>query len=266
MGMKIDGKAIAEAILTHLTEEVKTLHTTPTLAVILVGDNAASLAYIRQKQKATQRIGGKFIFEHLPEATLPKELTARIEMYNNDPTVNGLIVQRPLPTTLTGAGDSVTPAKDVDGFIKNSPFDVPIVMAIFTILSQIGMNFRDKKIVVIGRGETAGKPIADAFARVQCATSVISSQTPNPKVIMKTANIIISCVGKPLVTPETVKPGAVLISVGLWSGPDNKLHGDYKETEIADIAGFYTPTPGGVGPVNVASLMQNLVKATINTN
>jgi methylenetetrahydrofolate dehydrogenase (NADP+)/methenyltetrahydrofolate cyclohydrolase len=259
--MKIDGKAMAEAILTRLADEVKQLGITPTLAVILVGNNAASLAYIRQKQKAIERIGGKFIFEHLPELTLSKELSARIEMYNNDPAVEGLIVQRPLPAALTGAGDAVIPKKDVDGFVKNSPYEIPIVMAIFTILTNINIQYQNKNIVIIGRGETAGKPIADAFMKKQCATSIIHSTTPNPKEIMKSADILISCVGKEqVITGDAVKPGAVLISVGLWNGPDNKLHGDYEEADIADAAGYYTPTPGGVGPLNVACLMQNVIK------
>ncbi len=168
--MKIDGKAIADAILTNLTTQVDALKVkgiTPTLAVILVGDDPESLAYIRQKQKATERIGGRFIFEHLPGATLPKELAARIAMYNADGAVHGLIVQRPVPL----AGDTKTilntvkPQKDVDGFIPNSPFDVPIAIAIFAILQNIHVDYRQKNIVIVGRGETAGKPIAEAFAK-----------------------------------------------------------------------------------------------------
>ena len=283
--MRIDGKALADAIFSTLAQEA--LH--PTLAVILVGDNPESLAYIRQKQKATERLGGHFIFEHLPAATSQKELDARVAMYNSDPAVAGLIVQRPIAGGLTA---TVVPAKDIDGFETNSPFEVPIAMAIFTILKHIfmlssprrrgsafigeyqnrfpvkpGMTFvdwlRSQRVTIVGRGETAGKPIAAAFAKQQCATSIISSQTPNPKEIMKTADILISCVGKQgIVTPDAVKPGAILISVGLSRGEDGKLHGDYHENAIADIAGAYTPTPGGVGPVNIACLMQNLVKAS----
>jgi methylenetetrahydrofolate dehydrogenase (NADP+)/methenyltetrahydrofolate cyclohydrolase len=156
----------------------------------------------------------------------------------------------------------VDPKKDVDGFVENSPFDVPIAQAIFTILKHIGITVNNKKVVIVGRGETAGKPIAQAFAKQQCATSIIHSQTPNPKEIMKSADILISCVGKERVVAATaVKPGAILISVGLWRAEDGRLHGDYEENEIKDIASFYTPTPGGIGPLNIASLMQNLVKA-----
>ena len=179
--MKIDGKALAEAILSDVTTKVTALKEkgiVPTLAVILVGDNPESLAYIRQKQKATEKIGGRFIFEHLPKATTAKELAARVQMYNRDPAVHGLIVQRPIP----GLTAHVDLAKDIDGFEKDSPHEVPIAMAIFTLLKDI--EYRNKKIVVVGRGETAGKPIAEAFARRQCATSLIHSKTPNPKEII----------------------------------------------------------------------------------
>ena len=289
--MRIDGKALAEAIFSYLTSQVKKLHITPTLVVILVGDNQESLAYIRQKQKATEKIGGRFIFEQLPKTTLPKELAARIAMYNRDSGVHGLIVQRPLPMHFDiSINESISPKKDIDGFVTNSPFDVPIAMAVFTILKQIfmlssprrrgsalrseyqnrfpirsGMTFEEwlqkQKIVIIGRGETAGKPIAEALAKQQCATSIITSQTPNPNTIMKTADIIISCVGKKgIVTRDALKAGVILMSVGLSRGEDGKLHGDYEEDDVKDIASFYTPTPGGVGPLNIASLMQNLVK------
>jgi len=260
--MKIDGKALADGIFTDLTARVAALKEqgiVPTLAVILVGDNSDSLAYIRQKQKATERIGGRFIFEHLPATTTQKELTARVQMYNDDSSVHGLIVQRPIINSLTA---TVSSGKDIDGFEKNSPFDVPITMAIFALLQNIHVDYRQKNIVIVGRGETAGKPIAEAFAKQQCAMSVLYSTTPNPKGIMQTADILISCVGKEhVITSDSVKPGAILLSVGLSRGEDDKLHGDYDENDIENIASFYTPTPGGVGPVNIASLMQNLVKA-----
>lgn len=269
--MKIDGKALAQATLTDLTRTVTHLKekgVTPTLAVILVGDNPESLSYIRQKQKATEKIGGRFIFEQLPKTSLPKELAARVQMYNRDPSVHGLIVQRPLPPDFdVSINERVNPKKDIDGFVTNSPFDVPIVKAMIDILEYIHPQhftkwLQKQKIVVVGRGETAGKPIAAALAKRQCATSIIHSHTANPNKIMKDADIIISCVGKKgVVTKDALTPGVILLSVGIWHGEDGKLHGDYEEDDVKDIASFYTPTPGGVGPLNIASLMQNLVKA-----
>ncbi len=263
--MKIDGKAIADAILTDLTKQVSRLKQkdiTPTLAVLLVGDNPESLSYIRQKQIATEKIGGRFIFEQLPKATLPRELAARVDMYNRDPATHALIVQRPLPPHIDASvGQTVSRKKDIDGFVNNSPFEVPIAMAIFSILKHIGINAKHKKVVIIGRGETAGKPIAEAFEKQQCATSIITSSTPNPQEITQRADIIISCVGKrKIVTADAIKPGVILISVGITRGEDGKLHGDYEEEDVKNIASFYTPTPGGVGPLNIACLMQNLVK------
>lgn len=269
--MRIDGKAIAEAMLTDLTSQVAILKNdgvVPTLAVILVGDDSESLAYIRQKKKATERIGGRFIFEKLPKTALPKEVAAHVAMYNRDPSVHGLIVQRPLPKHFDmSVNESVDPKKDVDGFVKNSPFDVPIVKAVLNVLEHIHPSsftewLRQQNIVIMGRGETAGKPIADALARLQCATSVVHSQTPNPNDITRQADIIISCVGKQhVITSSAIKSGVILVSVGLTRGEDSNLHGDYEEEGVKDIASWYTPTPGGVGPLNIASLMQNLVLA-----
>ena len=248
--MIIDGKAIAENILTQLSETIKTMGVTPTLAVIQIGDNPASLAYIRQKQKAAEKIGAKIIVSN----TL-----SDVDRFNADPHIHGLIIQRPVPEPV---GEyHVKREKDVDGFEKNSPFDVPVAHAIGEILTHIQTDF-SKKFVVIGRGETAGAPIAHYLNKQHCATSVVHSQTPNPEEIIKQADVIISCVGKErVVTKDTIKPGAILISVGIWRNDARKLHGDYDESDISDIASYYTPTPGGVGPVNVACLMQNLVKA-----
>lgn len=255
--MKFDGKAIADAMIEKLAGDVREKNLNPTIAVLLVGDNPESLAYIRQKQKAVERIGGKFIFEQLPKTISQKELSARIDMYNRDNTTHGLVVQRPMPKGLTAR---VIPKKDIDGLETDSHFEIPIAMAVFTVLKNI--TIQQKNIVIIGRGETAGKPIAAAFAKKQCATSIIHSKTSNPNEILKTADIIVSCVGKEkVVTGDAIKPGAILISVGLWRDDKGKLHGDYEEEEVKNIASMYTPTPGGIGPVNIACLIQNLVKA-----
>lgn len=246
--MRIDGKAIADAILTDLASpRVKA-----NLAVTLIGDNPASLAYIKQKQKAAEKIGATIVMSNT---------ISDLKHFNNDPSIHGIIVQRPVPK---GIGEyHITPKKDVDGFEHNSPFDVPVAMAVWEIIKSIhNTQYPIHNVVVVGRGETVGAPIANYLLKKECATSVIHSQTPNPKEIMKQADIIISCVGKErVVTQDAVKPGAILISVGLWRDETGKLRGDYNEEEIADVVSFYTPTPGGVGPVNVACLMQNLIKA-----
>lgn len=250
--MIIDGKLIAEHILGSLTKDVSTFRLSginPTLAVILVGDDPASLAYIKQKQKAAEKIGA---------AVLISNSISDVKKFNDNPNIHGIIVQRPVPK---GVGEyHVVLSKDVDGFEPNTPFDVPVALAVWELLKST--NQHPKKIVVVGRGETAGAPILRYLEKQHFTTSLIHSQTPNPDEVMKQADVIISCVGKErVVSVSAVKPGAILISVGIWRDTEGKLRGDYEESEIADSASWYTPTPGGVGPVNVACLMQNLIKA-----
>jgi len=285
--MSIDGKIIAEKILTGLSQKVEGLTSRgviPTLAVILVGDDPASLAYIKQKQKAATQIGAQVIFDHQPATIDTARLHALISKYNNDSNVHGLIIQRPMPFDVGDVSNvlnQVTPKKDVDGFLPNSPFDVPVALAVGEILKEVHGKqkivssntknefidwFRGKNIVVIGRGETAGAPILHYLKKHHCATSLIHSKTPNPEKIVNRADIIISCVGKERIIPkDAIKQGVILISVGIWKDSNGKLRGDYNEDEISGIASFYTPTPGGVGPVNVACLMKNLVEACMMT-
>lgn len=244
--MKIDGKAIAEGILTELAIEVKKLGKIPTLAVILVGDNPASVAYINQKQKAAARIGATLV--------LSRDI-GDVKKFDEDPAIAGLIIQRPIPEEFSGI-TPVNSKKDVDGFLPDSPFTPPVALAVEKILQSTGVDWKKKRTVVIGRGETAGKPIANYLKNV----TVIHSKTEHPQVLIEQADVIISCVGKERVVTD-IKPGAILIGVGIWRDSEGKLRGDYNEEEIKDVAAYYTPTPGGVGPVNVACLMQNLVLA-----
>lgn len=259
--MKIDGKALADKILNGLSLSVVKLKekgVTPTLAVIQVGDDPASSAYIRQKQKAAEAIGAKIILSHQLSAISYQQIQKIIEKFNSDPFVHGIIVQRPLPEGLRA--DCILPSKDVDGFLPNSPYPVPVAEAILTILDD---RIYSKKIVVLGRGDTAGKPIAEALIKQGSNVTVVHSQTPHPDDAIRTADIIVSCVGKPnVVRRDNIKTGAILLSVGISRDSGGKLHGDYEEEGIKDVASFFTPTPGGVGPVNVACLMENLVQAS----
>lgn len=284
--MKIDGRTIAEGMLTTLAAEVAQLAQTgivPTLAVILVGDDPASLSFIRQKQKAAETIGAAIVVNQQPESIKLEQLNTLIVQYNADNKIHGLIVQRPLPETLgdvTAILNTIKPNKDVDGFVPNSRHEPPVSAAVMRILAEIlrlgkGIGpqedlsrptltswLRSKSIAVVGRGETAGTPIAASIAKLGCATSVVHSQTQHPEQILRMADIIVSCVGrKRVISRDQVKPDVILIGVGIWKDATGKLHGDYEEADIADVAAFYTPTPGGVGPVNVACLMQNLVEA-----
>ncbi len=265
--MIIDGKEIARNILDELkkrVEKLKEKNITPTLAIILVGDNAQSVSYVKQKKLKGEEIGIKVNVLNLESGIKNHELLKTIEQLNNDNNVNGIIIQRPLPPQINPdeIDSAVVPEKDVDGFNPKSSFKPPLGEAIITLLESVDKNFKDKKIVIIGKGKTGGKPVIKTFERENIPYWVLDTKTTNKDELTKEADIIISAVGKPnTVKPEMVKKGAILISIGLSQGDDGKLHGDYNEEEIKNIASFYTPTPGGVGPINVAMLLKNLVEA-----
>lgn len=278
----IDGKVLAERILTNLERSVTTIKKrgiVPTIAVILVGNDPGSLSYIKQKRKAAERIGANLRFEHLPETISPDILEGAIAHFNNDTTVHGLIVQRPIPPVVgdvTRVLNTVSAAKDIDGFIEHSPFEVPVARAVIAILNEIHKHLtqavltdkdfkawlNSQPITIIGRGETAGRPIATLLETYGCVTNIVHSNTKDPDTILKNSSVIISCVGKEhIITRGKIRTGAILIAVGLWRDKEGKIHGDYEADDIKDKASFYTPTPGGVGPLNVACLMQNLIES-----
>ncbi|MBI4100348.1 bifunctional 5,10-methylenetetrahydrofolate dehydrogenase/5,10-methenyltetrahydrofolate cyclohydrolase [Candidatus Microgenomates bacterium] len=278
--MKFDGRALAQRIFHKLSGKIKNLEIKPHLVVILVGENPVWEAYVRQKKKRGEEIGAKVTIDQQKEFITTPELIKVIEKHNNDRGVHGIIIQRPLPPQIDGQAIAlaVAPAKDVDGFHPDSPHPMPVADAVMKILKEIQGNNQEfnkwlnsKNIVVIGKGETAGGPIISALEKLGNTPKVIDSQTKNPELLTKNADILISCVGKEsVVTQEMLKKGlpanrqgAILIGVGLHKDNQGKLAGDYDENEIKDIAAFYTPVPGGVGPVNVACLLENLVGACL---
>jgi methylenetetrahydrofolate dehydrogenase (NADP+)/methenyltetrahydrofolate cyclohydrolase len=289
--MEINGKQIADDLLQTLQKKVETLkkeHIVPTMAVILVGDDPGSASYVRQKEKAAERIGATLRATCYEGSVTKEEIQSTMQQLNNDPGVHGIIIQRPLPKHLQDPTllNSILPTKDIDGFVPGSKFQVPVAIAVERILDVIchagpdpaSLRFRlggrndnfyrwlsRQNIVIIGRGETAGGPIAKQFQMSNVKCQMIHSQTreEEKKRLLINADIIMSCVGKErVIKKENIKKGVILISVGIWRDNEGKLHGDYDEDEIKDIASFYTPTPGGVGPVNVACLMENLITAS----
>ncbi len=280
--MKIDGKEIASKKLAALEQTVQTIREqkiVPCLGVILVGDDPASLSYIRQKKRAADAIGARVLVEQLPAHCSAQTVQQAIHTLNDDPSVHGLIVQRPVSKEqgdIDKILNTICPAKDIDGFVPHSPHEVPVAKAVLVILQAIHEHvtranllsrdftswLNEQTIAVIGRGQTAGRPIAAMLTKLNCATSIIHSQTENPRRTLKQSSVIISCVGKQQVIKKSwIDRGVIFISVGMWRDTRGLLHGDYEEDDIKDIASFYTPTPGGVGPVNVACLMENLVTA-----
>jgi len=272
--MKIDGKEIASRMFGSLKPRIDKLKEhgiIPHLAIILIDKDPASVVYVNQKEIKGEKIGAKISVKRLSSDVSESKLLSAIEQLNNDNNVHGIIVQRPLPKNINSNAISlaIEPNKDVDGFHPNSKFQPPIALAVLKILKDISSLTRSHlaklKIVVIGKGETGGKPIIDMLRKMNIEPSIIDSKTKNPEALTKKADIIISAVGKSdVVRPEMIKKGLILIGVGLHRGDDGKLHGDYDEEKIKNIASFYTPTPGGVGPVNVAMLLKNLVLATEN--
>ncbi|MCL5970507.1 MAG: bifunctional 5,10-methylenetetrahydrofolate dehydrogenase/5,10-methenyltetrahydrofolate cyclohydrolase [Patescibacteria group bacterium] len=278
--MVIPGKQIADSIYNQLAPlilKLKQRNLNPTLAIILVGSDPASVSYVTQKKKKGEKIGITVFVDKKPEGISEEQLLTTIKNYNTDPNIHGIIVQLPLPKNFTEDKivQQVLPEKDVDGFTPISLFINPIVKAIYYLFAYMidqktGNNFDlakiekwliNKQIIVIGKGKTAGKPIYEALSKLSKNITQIDSKTLNPDKIINEGDIVISCVGrKNIVNRKNIKKGVILINVGLHK-ENHHLMGDYDEEEIKDIASFYTPTPGGVGPINVACLLENVIIA-----
>lgn len=290
----IDGRAIANHILDELRLTIQTLPAPPTLVVILIGDNEGSLAYIRQKQKAAEQIGAQLLLFQFPEtisqSSLLQALTDMQEgrgdqwqkflsptnhecITTNDPP-SAIIVQRPLPAQIDYRAvlEAIDPKLDIDGFHPDSRFASPVALAVMQIMAEaLGTTINDLQtqtndlnVTLVGVGDTAGKPIFDTLQKHGITCHTVMSETPNQKDQTNKADILIVAVGKPkLVTPDWVKIGAIVIDVGI-SREATSLVGDV-DPNVAKIARAITPVPGGVGPVNVAYLMKNLVEAAKTT-
>lgn len=283
--MKVDGKLIADGIYESLKKEVSALKlkgVEPCLTVLLIGDNPASVSYVKQKKKWGEYIGAKIIIENFDTNISEVALFGRITELNNDDKVHGILVQRPVPSQVDENKliASVDPHKDIDGFHPESTYVLPLPLAVVKILEEVYkikfsiFNFRfsiflewmrGQNIAIIGKGQTGGGPISKHLLKLGLKVIQIDSKTPDPESVTKKADIIISAVGKPnIIRQDNIKKGVILIGAGIFRGDNGHLQGDYDEEKIAEIASFYTPTPGGVGPVNVAMLMDNLVKAAKN--
>ncbi|MCL5438438.1 MAG: bifunctional 5,10-methylenetetrahydrofolate dehydrogenase/5,10-methenyltetrahydrofolate cyclohydrolase [Patescibacteria group bacterium] len=277
--MEINGKEIAQKILESIkkrVDELKNKEIFPTLAIILIGDDPASKVYVNQKIKKADEVGIKTILINIAsnsDATSELKLVEIIKKLNKDKSVDGIIVQRPLPKNIDQEliTNAVSPEKDVDGLRRDSKFEMPLGLAVLEILKQIhgstpgvdAQKFRNwiksKKITVIGKGITGGGPVINILKKLNIEPTLIDSKTHNSRLATKNSDVIVSAVGKPnIINSESIKKDTILISIGIHKGSDGKLHGDYNENEIKNIASFYTPTPGGVGPVNVAMLLKNV--------
>lgn len=282
--MILDGKTVANHILAELIIRVDALQEKgiiPHLAVIRVGNNPETTSYVTQKEKKAKEIGAVVSIYNHPDNISQEKLQETINFLKRDETIHGMILQLPIPGNLDAQAliNSIDPRKDVDGFVPHSPFIVPIASAIMKLLevpmikeitdAKESLSFNEwlkiKEIVVMGKGPTGGMPITAELKKRGAEPIVIDSKTQNPEDITKRADIIITAVGKPrILTKNMIKKDAVLLNVGMTRGDDEKFYGDYNEEDINDIALWYTPTPGGVGPVNVACLLENVIIAAEN--
>ena len=288
MATIIDGKQIAadtRAEVAKKTEELKLKGITPCLAVILVGENPASVSYVTGKQKALAECGMEDRSVHLPESTTEEELLSLIDKLNADKTVHGILVQLPLPKHINEEKVllAINPEKDVDGFhpvnvgnmvIGKKAFLPCTPHGIIVLLKKMGIETSGKHAVVIGRSNIVGKPVSILLARreTNCTVTMCHTGTKNMAEIVRQADIIVAASGHPnTVTADMVKEGAVVIDVGVNRIPDStkksgfRLVGDVDFEAIKEKASFITPVPGGVGPMTIAMLMQNCLLAADNS-
>ncbi len=271
--MKIDGLALQEKIIERLKKEIEELKTqgiTPGIAIVTLGEEASWQAYVGQKIKLAERLGiEKKLISLNPQTTT--EVVEAVEELNRNPKIHGIIVQRPFPPHIDTQKviTSVAKEKDIDGFRDDSEYEVPVFLAVKYILEYVASLDKktlqdflwNKKLLVVGKGETAGGPAIKGFSSLGFTPSVIDSKTEDRDEKFGDADIIISAVGKTnVITSENLKKGCILIGIGIHRGEDG-LEGDYSEKDIENKVSFFTPTPKGVGPVNLAFLFKNLLKA-----
>lgn len=284
----IDGFEIARQVRENVaakTAELKQKGITPCLAVILVGENPASVSYVTGKEKALAEVGMKDKSIRLPESTTEEELLTLIADLNNDKDVHGILVQLPLPKHINEQKVilAISPDKDVDGFhpvslgnmvIGNKSFLPCTPHGIIVLLKTMGIKTDGAHAVVVGRSNIVGKPVSLLLARRDCNATVTMCHTgtKNLAEITKQADILVAAVGKPrVITADMIKPGAAVIDVGVNRIPDAtkksgfRLVGDVDFDAAKEVASYITPVPRGVGPMTIALLMQNTLEAAENT-
>lgn len=276
MATIIDGKKISAEIKEELKQRVAQLKEAGVegaLAVIQVGDDAASSVYVRNKKRACEYIGIQSKAFELPATTTQEELLNLVEKLNQDDSVDGILVQLPLPEHMDEKAviHAISPQKDVDGFHPQSVGSLVIgepgfvsctPAGIIQLLKRSKVSIDGKTCVIVGRSNIVGKPMASLMLRENATVTVTHSHTKQLKEICRTADILIVAIGKKeYITKDYIKPGAVVIDVGIHRDENNKLSGDVKYDEAEGIASMITPVPGGVGPMTIAMLMHNCVDA-----
>jgi methylenetetrahydrofolate dehydrogenase (NADP+) / methenyltetrahydrofolate cyclohydrolase len=272
----IDGNALSRQLRADVAARVQALKArgvTPGLAVILVGDNQASQVYVRNKVKACEDTGMHSVLETWPASMSEPELLARVDALNNDPTIHGILVQLPLPAHIDAQKviEAISPTKDVDGFHVASAGALMTGLPGFwpctphgcmKMLEHIGYDLRGKHAVVIGRSNIVGKPMALMLLQANATVTICHSGTKDLAAHTRQADVIVAAVGKRnVLTADMVKPGAVVIDVGMNRNEAGKLCGDVDFDGVKEVASWITPVPGGVGPMTITMLMANTLES-----
>ena len=272
----IDGNALSKQLRAQVatdTAKLKAQGLTPGLAVVLVGDNPASQVYVRNKVKACEDAGLHSVLEKYDATMTEADLLARVAALNNDESIHGILVQLPLPAHIDGQKviEAISPAKDVDGFHIASAGALMTGMPGFwpctpygcmKMLESIGYNLKGKHAVVIGRSNIVGKPMALMLLQQNATVTICHSGTPDLKAMTLQADVIVAAVGKRnVLTADMVKPGAVVLDVGMNRNDECKLCGDVDFEGVKEVASYITPVPGGVGPMTITMLLVNTLES-----
>lgn len=274
---RIDGNALSQQLRADVAQRAAALSArgvTPGLAVVLVGDNPASAVYVRNKVKACADSGLHSVLEKYEATMTEDELLARIDALNNDPSIHGILVQLPLPKHIDDHKviEAISPLKDVDGFhiasagalmVGEVGFKACTPYGCMKMLESIGMkDLRGQHAVVIGRSNIVGKPMAMMLLAANATVTVTHSGTADLAFHTRQADIVVAAVGKRnVLTADMVKPGAVVIDVGMNRNDEGKLCGDVDFDGVKEVAGWITPVPGGVGPMTITMLLVNTIEA-----
>ncbi len=270
--MILDGKKVSQKILEGVRTKLEKDNVVPKLIVFLLGDDPASQVYVNNKKKAANKVGIQCVVHKLPIETTEEELIRRIDEQNKFPDTTGIIVQLPLPEHINKnkVAEAISPLKDVDGFnpinvgklaIGDEPYFYPATpQGIIMLLDEYNIELEGKNAVIIGRSNIVGKPMAQMLLRRNATVTVCHSYTKNIDNIIKTADIVISAVGKKIVRCKMVNKNSVIVDVGIFRDSNGKLTGDIDFDYVSDSVKFISPVPGGVGPMTIASLMYNASK------
>jgi len=276
----IDGNALSKTLRAEVATRAAALKArgvVPGLAVVLVGENPASQVYVRNKVKACEDSGLHSVLEKYPADLSEADLLARVEALNNDPAIHGILVQLPLPAHIDAQKviEAIAPAKDVDGFhvasagalMTGSPGFWPCTpYGCMKMLESIGYELRGKHAVVIGRSNIVGKPMALMLLAKSATVTICHSATADLGAMTRQADVVVAAVGKRnVLTADMVKPGAVVIDVGMNRNDEGKLCGDVDFDGVKEVAGWITPVPGGVGPMTITMLLVNTIEAAERT-